>query len=281
MCYYVLCWRDRETADNLYNWNIRRKGLKKYRGKYDIAFFMLYAFGIPLICIVLMTYIPLFQYGILQFILYGIEAASPSLAAIIMSSKERGFKGVKQFLIEKYHLNLNTKLCFIGFCIPVILLTLTKLLTYVTPYNNTFITIPSFKKVIIITWALVAEELGWRGYLQDKIEERYGDKATPFIIGSIWTLWHYHFFLTGTMDVPIVFFIYGCILESYGYYIITKLAKGNILPASLWHFAGNLFINLYLINPEWNGGSIVPYIMSSLSSTSYLGAFIYFKRKGL
>ena len=40
-------------------------------------------------------------------------------------------------------------------------------------------------------WALVAEELGWRGYLQEKIEAHVGDVLTPLIVGIIWTVWHF------------------------------------------------------------------------------------------
>jgi len=42
---------------------------------------------------------------------------------------------------------------------------------------------------------------------------------------------------------PFVLLILGCVFESYGYFVITKLAKGNIIPASIWHFSGNLFVN--------------------------------------
>lgn len=40
-------------------------------------------------------------------------------------------------------------------------------------------------------WALVVEELGWRGYLQEKIEAHVGDVLTPLIVGIIWTVWHF------------------------------------------------------------------------------------------
>ena len=81
------------------------------------------------------------------------------------------------------------------------------------------------------------------------------------------------------MEAPIVAFTYGCIAESYGYYVITKLAKGNIVPASIWHFSGNLFFNLYLLNPNWNGGSTMPYIIVNIIMTIYIGIFIYYIKK--
>lgn len=63
------------------------------------------------------------------------------------------------------------------------------------------------------------------------------------------------------MEVPLHSFAYGCIAESYGYFVITKISKGNIVPASLWHFSGNLFTNIYRLNPNWNAGRMEPYMI--------------------
>ena len=69
------------------------------------------------------------------------------------------------------------------------MITIGKMLTYLTPYNNQFIYSLSLKKIIIVIWALVAEELGWRGYLQEKIEAHVGDVLTPLIVGIIFVLY--------------------------------------------------------------------------------------------
>lgn len=252
---------------------------KKHKS-YGIFLFIICTFIIPLICILLIAYVPVFQKGILQFVLFAIQGASPTIAAISISTRD-GFTGLKYFLIEKYRQDFSIKLCLIGFMTPALLLTMAKLITYLTPYNNQFITIPSLKKITIILWALIAEELGWRGYLQEKVEDKWGNNFTPAIVGLIWASWHYHFFFLGTMDIPILAFTYGCVLESYGYYVMTKLSKGNIVPASLWHFSGNLFFNLYLFNPNWNKGSIIPYIIVDSLYTVYLGIFIYLRKKHL
>lgn len=253
--------------------------MKQKSRNYNIIVFILYAFSIPTICIVSMKYIPACKQGVLQLILYGIEAASPSLAAIMVVLQREGASGLKESIIDKYKNGISFKLCLFGFLAPAMILTVAKLVTYLTPYNNEFITMPNSKKMITLFWALIAEELGWRGYLQNEIEHKCGSKITPFIVGVIWALWHYHFLLSGTMDIPIILFTYGCIAESYGYYVITKLSNGNIIPASLWHFTGNLFFNLYLLNPNWNGGSIVPYIIVNLLYVSYIIIFICFRKR--
>ena len=228
----------------------------------EIGLFISYAFIIPLVCICIMNCIEEYdENGLFTLILYGIEGASPALAAIFVKLQKQGVKGVKTFLVNKYKYALSARLCIIGFCIPCLMITIGKMLTYLTPYNNQFIYSLSLKKIVIVMWALIAEELGWRGYLQEKIEAHVGDILTPLIVGIIWTAWHFHFFLSGSMEVPLLLFTYGCIAESYGYFVITKISKGNIVPASLWHFSGNLFTNIYRLNPNWNAGRIEPYMI--------------------
>ena len=109
---------------------------------------------------------------------------------------------------------------------------------------------------MIIAWALVAEELGWRGYLQVELGRVVSRRWVPLLVGVIWGAWHFHFFLSGSMEVPIVPFFLGAIFESYGYYAVTEQSDGNIVPASLWHFTGNLFFNLYRFDPSWHEGNL-------------------------
>jgi len=63
------------------------------------------------------------------------------------------------------------------------------------------------------------------------------------------------------MSAPIPLFALGCIAESYGYYWVTTKVKGNIIPASVWHFTSNLFISLFAIDPVYNDGNVLPYLL--------------------
>ena len=240
----------------------------------EILIYIIYVFTIPFISVLLMSHVSMFQSGVGNLILYGIEGASPAIAAMLVSIHNGGTKNLKHFLKVNYKENRNIGLCITAFLIPAIVLTIAKGLLSLFTNHNSFVVLPSPRKMLIILWALIAEELGWRGFLQPKINQIVNNTCTPFIVGVIWSLWHYHFWISGSMDVPIIIFLYGCIAESYGYYIITKVAKDNIIPASIWHFSGNLFFNLYLFNPNWNDGSVMPYLLVNLFYSFYILVFI-------
>lgn len=247
----------------------------KGKEKRSLYAFLLLSFSIPLLCVLLMQYCSIFQNGFLHLLLYGIEAASPSIGAVLVYSSKK--HGVRDFLREKWINNFSWRFCLLGCLIPAVVIVIGKCISVIILKQDSVFSTISMKKIVIIMWALIAEELGWRGFLQDRLEDNC-NKAVwiPIITGCIWALWHYHFILGGTMEIPYAVFLYGCVVESFGYYVITKLARGNIVPASIWHFSGNLFFNLCRINPEWNGGSFVPYYVVNGLYSVYVLAFVVF-----
>ena len=193
--------------------------------KKDLCTFIIFVFLLPLICSILTITFPICQSGALNLILYGIQGASPTLVAIATILIRKSRIQLIIFLKEKYVSNISIKYCMIGFVVPAIILTIGKLLINSTMNNDVFITLPTYRKFIIILWALIAEELGWGGYLQEKIEIVFGMCFTPLLVGMIWTFWHYHFFMIGSMDVPYMAFTYSCIVESYGSISLQKSQK--------------------------------------------------------
>lgn len=120
----------------------------------------------------------------------------------------------------------------------------------------------SASQFLIILWSFVAEELGWRGYLQMSLMKNIRQRwLMPLIIGTIWGLWHYHYFLFHDMQVPIILFFISCIVESYIYDYLLLVTKNNLFSAMMYHFSYNLFIHICAVNPVDNNGSILPYLI--------------------
>ena len=127
-------------------------------------------------------------------------------------------------------------------------------------YNSFWGTIYN-KQGIIILWAFVAEELGWRGYLEPVLNElSFNKKIIPGIVGVIWCAWHYHYFMQNSIEIPIALFLFGCIIESYIYSFLMRKTNGNLLSAMTFHLMYNLMIDVVAINTSDNNGSLVPYV---------------------
>jgi membrane protease YdiL (CAAX protease family) len=233
------------------------------RGFAPIIGFLTVAALTSLLCASSISRLPIAAGMPVYFVLQGVESASPALAAIVVMLLHGGKRGLKRFLAEKYFTTFRGALCLVAFLAPMILLAIAKALSMAFTPSVVIIQQPSVGKAVIIAWALIAEELGWRGFLQERVERLAGAPLTPLIIGVVWGLWHFHYFMTGAMNVPFWALLLVCVFESYGYFVITKHAQGNIIPASVWHFSGNLFINLFALNPDANGGNPLPYITAT------------------
>jgi membrane protease YdiL (CAAX protease family) len=99
----------------------------------------------------------------------------------------------------------------------------------------------------------LAEEFGWRGYLQPRIRQRYGILATALVVGIAWALWHVPlFFLTGTGQEAMGFgslrsilFFVAFIPLSVTYLFVSERLRGRVWSAIVLHFAGNASLSLF------------------------------------
>lgn len=95
-------------------------------------------------------------------------------------------------------------------------------------------------------WTL-GEELGWRGFLFPRLQERFGFHGACLISGVIWAVWHYPGLLwadynAGTNEV----FAIGCftVMVTAMAYIMgyLRVRSGSIWPCVLLHSAHNSFV---------------------------------------
>jgi membrane protease YdiL (CAAX protease family) len=246
--------------------------IRNKNGKFIVFEFLFLAAIIPLIITGLKKGACISNNKTIDLILFGVQGMAPSLAAVITVLSFYSHNGLKTFLKERYLLNINYRYCLTAFFMPMVLLSFAKMTAIGCIGNHEFV-IPNAKKLLVIFWALIAEELGWRGFLQERIERKAGIILTPLFVGLIWGLWHYHYFLGGIMDVPFTLLVLGCVFESYGYFAVSKLVKGNILPASIWHFSGNLFLNIFSLNRIDGNGKYLSYLIATFSYMFFVIVF--------
>ncbi|GAA0622445.1 CPBP family intramembrane metalloprotease [Kribbella sandramycini] len=94
----------------------------------------------------------------------------------------------------------------------------------------------------------VAEEFGWRGYVQPRLRQYYGPLATTAVLGTAWWLWHLPlYFLAGTgqhedglFTQQGLVFLLELFPLTFLMLFVTERLRGGVPAAILMHAAWNL-----------------------------------------
>ena len=244
---------------------------KEYK---NLILFLLISFLLPLVAVVFQTMI---SNDYICFVLYGIQAAAPTISAITVLCLNKKVKMRLKQMFRKEYLR-------IAIILPIIIACMTMFLAkiiYCALFEIDFILGSiSTTQFIIILWAFWAEEIGWRGYLEPLLKMySVHEWIVPCIVGVIWSLWHYHFFLQNSIEVPIPLFFISCIIDSYIYSFLMNITDSNIVSAMTYHFMWNLLVHIAAINPADNKGNIFPYIILIVLEVLLLPVLFSIKRK--
>ncbi len=242
----------------------------------NLIFFLFLTFSLPLLCIFLQLKV---QSSAVCFILYGIQAASPTISALIVFLiSGKGIETLKKIFKKKHLLSAILYPLTVSFATMLS----AKLLDCVFLHGNFSFGQLSVIRLIMIAWAFGAEEIGWRGFLEPTLNScDMPHQAVPCIVGTIWCLWHYHYFLQDGVQVPILLFFSCCIIESYIYSFFMHHTENNILSAMSYHFSWNLFFHMFAINPSDTGDRILPYILLTIIEASLSALFWYIKKTNI
>lgn len=108
--------------------------------------------------------------------------------------------------------------------------------------NSLFAMLPMIYLVTIFTGGPIAEELGWRGYAQARLQQKIGAAPAGVVIGFIWSLWHLPLFLflpRAIGDVPIHYYV--PIVTAWGVLFgwLYVRTYGSVLLCVLFHAGVN------------------------------------------
>jgi membrane protease YdiL (CAAX protease family) len=122
---------------------------------------------------------------------------------------------------------------------------------------------PAFKSDFVRILAMglltgpIAEEFGWRGYLQSRLLENLRPIWVVLITALIWCVWHFPIFYSSVFSSPssaLGFFSF-CITWSVFLLYVVARSKGSVWPAVILHLAVNMHSRIL--------GSLFPSIDSS------------------
>ncbi|MBS0287543.1 MAG: CPBP family intramembrane metalloprotease [Proteobacteria bacterium] len=109
--------------------------------------------------------------------------------------------------------------------------------------------------IIVVPVVPIIEELGWRGYVLDRLQEKYSPMTSSLILGTLWGLWHLPAFILpgGALSViPLASFAFwmyliNLIVFSICFTWIYNNTNRSTLSAILFHIVLEFSANTGLI----------------------------------
>ena len=198
---------------------------------------------------------PMNESNTVYYIIYMIFSFSPALASLITRAvTKEGFRDMKLHL----HLTGNIRYYLLAFGLPLICLSSMFLLPVIVSGHGDWLGGFTFSNVIsnalllfafsaVQSIGLLGEELGWRGYMNQKMEPLLGTVGACLIGGIVWSLWHLPMDMAGWLEGEGTFSdsMMMCggrmfLLTSFGTFLMWLTKKtDSVFPAVVAHFMFN------------------------------------------
>jgi membrane protease YdiL (CAAX protease family) len=201
-----------------------------------------------------------------------------SLAGFAAAFAEGGREGLKAFSRRVFAIVPALPYALAGALLPVCL-GLAYLLTRGAPLSGmpwTPVAVLALSLGAALVTGPLAEEFGWRGYLQHRLLDRFAPFWTALLVGGIWWLWHFALYPTSVFAQPALALNFLAFLVTWSIFMVflVERAGGSVWPAVLLHWAANTHPSvLQALLPAVDGGSLPG---GSKGSLFYLGAACVF-----
>lgn len=189
--------------------------------------------------------------GAMGTVIYGMM---PAIIALIMA-KLSGYK-----LRDLHFRKMSIKGVFISAIIPIIYVGILIAVLLISSKGgfkeemNLLTLFPGLILAAVISIPIyLGEEIGWRGFLQDKLVRSLGFDKGIILLGLIWGIWHLPAALQNynSLDNPIfeafVYYPIFCICSSYIYFYLTEKYKSIWAPVIIHSFNNNVAAAIILL----------------------------------
>lgn len=206
----------------------------------------------------------------------------PSLAAIILSLRNGTFAEL---------LGRAVKISTIPLEVWALMLAPLAILAFMRPFAPGE-TLPlgagMFAVMVLFNLALgpLGEELGWRGVMQDHLNQHMGWLEASLLVGAVWLVWHLPLWTIDSphAQIPLHLFAVHCMLYAVIIGAAYTLSGGSILPAIILHLTFNVASNWavfagYRDPGDWFAVSIWPY--AALSIYAVIAVYVNTGQTGL
>lgn len=207
-------------------------------------FFCLLLFLLPLLPMLALL-LGVSRYSLLWYLLTGFILVTPSLSALIADLATEGLLETRRLLWLVYFEYINPKYLILSIIIPLLLIGTARGAGFMIDPSLPVFALP--KEYLTIVLAFLGTEFGFRNFLQNRLALYFEDWFLPIILGLIWTLWFYPFFVLSLLPVPVYLLPVYCITHSYIYFWLTRKSNGNILPATLMNVVTSICIPVFTL----------------------------------
>jgi uncharacterized protein len=207
-------------------------------------------------------------------ILYVLWGLSPTIAAIITTAVFYGKSSIKELfsrIVKKFELKWLGILILLQLITYILGLLIYNLFETIKPSDFSFsilATIPSaFATAFIFN---IWEEIGWRGFLLEKIMTRYSLFLSSLAVGILWGLWHISYFLHNANQNSLQFIsvaIFWMICSSFIYSYIYVKSNRSILAVGIFHAFSNTLQSV-IINSELDFTKFIYYLTIAVALTA-------------
>jgi uncharacterized protein len=116
------------------------------------------------------------------------------------------------------------------------------------------------------------EELGWRGYVLDRLQAKYGALASSLILGSVWSLWHLPTFFVrdsyqaglGIGTPAFWWFFAGIIPLTFVFTLVYNNTNRSTLAVILFHSMVNFTGELFTLSERADTTSILLWFVAAV-----------------
>ncbi len=184
-------------------------------------------------------------------------AWGPTIAAIVLTYMDHGVAGIRR-LLGKFLIWKVPFKYYIFAIFGIFILGLTTVLVYKTFGGNfpdpnlildgmglvegqiglALLLSPVFFLINTLVGGPIAEELGWRGYAQGVLQEKYSANFSGLLIGLLWSIWHLPLLVFLPKAVGYTpFYAYIPLMTAMGVIFswLYNRTKGSVLLAILLH----------------------------------------------
>lgn len=194
----------------------------------------------------------------IQVIMKNVCAWTPTFVILIMFKKLYPGTTFKEYMKLHFMKKINPRDFLVSFLLQAFIAIAAVLSFFIIndkPLNSmTFISVSTIIPVVIInlTAGPLGEELGWRGYALNILQNKYIPLTASLIVGVIWGLWHLPLMiLSGYSGLELVYYIIAFMVAITSLSIIITYfynKSKNILIAMWMHFWFNFLLQIVIID---------------------------------